>query len=144
MTLTLTNNGVKNGGEIFNGIWWRVRLPDGWSGSQDKECATFLARIPLGALQISSARKDSGRVTDRELKKLAKERVPADIRITRVVPGSFSGFSAEYVKGDSFWKEWWLRLGQLMVYVTYNGPHGKEGFEREDVQRILASLDPIL
>jgi hypothetical protein len=143
--MTRKTRGTRNAEptEIFDGIWWRVRLPSGWSGHPDKECATFRARPPRGALQISSARKDEGRVTDQDLKEFAEGRVPLSTALRALTIGLFSGFSAEYSREGCFWKEWWLRSGHLMVYVTYNVEGGSEDSETAAVERIMASLEPV-
>ncbi|MGH9776939.1 MAG: hypothetical protein ACRD5I_00860 [Candidatus Acidiferrales bacterium] len=119
---------------------WSVELPSGWTGHAGQECATFQANPPLGALQISSARKDSAPVSDKHLKEFASERLPPGVLLKEAGYGSFSGFSAEYAKEDRFWKEWWLKSGQLMVYVTYNVVQEMKDSERDSVERILASL----
>lgn len=125
---------------IFDGIWWLVELPQGWAGRPDEECATLSRSPQLGALQVSSARKERTPVADEDLREFAEERVPAGVQLLQVTCGPFSGFSAEYSKGESFWKEWWLKSGHLMVYVTYNVRQGKEHLEIEDVERIVGSL----
>ena len=43
------------------------------------------------------------------------------------------------MKGGMFWVEWWLRLEDLMMYVTYNVVQGSEA-EFDVVQSILASV----
>lgn len=126
----------------FDGIWWSVELPAGWRGKPEQECATFQSMLGLGALQISSARNDAGPVTDEDLKEFAEGRLPAGIEVKVVTYGSCDGFTAEYAKEGSFWKEWWLRSGHLMVYATYNVRQGEEGLEMGDVERILRSLTP--
>ena len=52
----------------------------------------------------------------------------------------WKGFYAEQVENGVFWKYWWLRAGNLMVYVTYNVD---ERFEEEAiVDSVLESLVP--
>ncbi len=135
--------GQAHGGGDFDGVWWRVKLPPGWTARSHPECATFQREPPSGALQISSARKGTGtRVTDQDLRDFAEGRIPEGKTLGSVSYGRFSGFTVEYAKQGSFWKEWWLRYGRLMIYATYNTTDGKETFELEDVERILGSLIP--
>jgi hypothetical protein len=82
--------------ETFNGVWWSVELPSGWIGKWDEECATFLGSLHSGALQISSARKDGGPVTERDPREFAEGRIPPCTKTKRVMYGSFEGLSAEY------------------------------------------------
>jgi hypothetical protein len=76
------------------------------------------------------------------LRDFAEERVPEGESLLEVSYGPFSGFTVEYTKQGSFWKEWWLRSGRLMVYATYNVAEGGEALEREGVEKVLASLVP--
>jgi hypothetical protein len=129
--------------KTFNGIWWSVELPKWWSGVGNEQCATFQADPPLGALQISAARRDAGLVTDDDIKELAAEQISRGQKLWRAECGPFSGFCTEHSNAGSFWKEWWLRSGDLLVYVTYNVMGGKELLEKQDVESMLASLKPI-
>lgn len=128
----------------FVSAWWSVDLPEGWSGHQEEKCATLSRTSSMGVLQMSAARKQEGPVTDDDLQEFARDQVPSGVRLRRVEFKSFSGFSAAYVKNQLFWREWWLRSGQLMVYVTYNVAHGKEHIEATDLDMILASLKPVV
>jgi hypothetical protein len=128
----------------FVSTWWSVDLPEGWIGHQEEKCATLSRTPPMGVLQMSAARKQEGPVTDDDLQKFARDQVPSGVRLCRAEFKSFSGFSAAYVKNQLFWREWWLRSGQLMVYVTYNVLQGKEHLEATDLDMILASLKPLV
>jgi hypothetical protein len=131
------------GPKIFNGIWWSVELPQRWRGEGDERCATFQAEPPLGALQISAARKDVGMVTDDDLRDFAAERISKGIELQKTQWGSFVGLVTQYSKRGYFWREWWLRESNLLVYVTYNVRNGYQEQEAEDIHRILASLKSI-
>jgi len=82
-------------------------------------------------------------VTDDDLKEFAAEHISQGRNLSRAECGQFSGFCTQYSKGGSYWKEWWLRTEDLLVYVTYNVTAGKELHEKEDVEKILASLKPV-
>jgi hypothetical protein len=138
----MTSRRSDNTGEsqIFSGLWWSVEVPQGWRADRDKECVTFRTTPPLGAFQISAARKDQEPVTDQDLKEFAKELMAEGIRIDKVSYGPFSGFFAQYSKKGLFWQEWWLGSGRLMVYATYNVVQGSEHLEGKEIEGILSSL----
>jgi hypothetical protein len=73
----------------------------------------------------------------------ASEQISRGLRIEKAKCGPFSGFSTVYSKSGSFWKEWWLRAGNLMIYVTYNVSEGSEGVEEDHVKRMLESLSAV-
>jgi hypothetical protein len=91
---------------VFKSTWWSVELPNGWSAHREENCAIFRAELPLGVLQISSARKGAGVVTDRDLTEFAEERISPEIRLEGVIFGAFSGTTAKYRKDGLFWQEW--------------------------------------
>lgn len=124
--------------QIFASVWWSVELPPGWKGSPDSRCVTFRSNPPLGALQVSSARKDRA-ITDQDLKEFMNEATTSETEI-KINFGPFSGFSVQYTKEGLFWQEWWLRSGQVMVYATYNVVQNVKQSELEDVEKILRSL----
>ena len=126
----------------FEGLWWSVELPDRWSGQQDKECVTFCARPPIGALQISAARKEKGIVSDEELNEFADNEVAGSQSLTKVKFGKFAGRRVEYSAAGVSWTKYWLVSGPLLLYVTYNVDEEKKGLERREVEEILGSLKP--
>jgi hypothetical protein len=67
---------------IYKSAWWSVELPPNWHGNPDADCTTFHANHPSfgGALQISAAYKDTGIVTDQDLK--SSPASPPDIERT--------------------------------------------------------------
>jgi hypothetical protein len=128
----------------FDGVWWSVSVPTGWIAQGEEKCATFRGTPPLGILQISSARKDVGPITDDDLREFAAEEVGTGESLMEVSYGSFSGFAAVLRRGDLIWRQWWLRSGTLMIYATYNVSQHKEAdavSEQEFVERILRSLE---
>lgn len=127
---------------VFQSAWWSVELPAGWSAHVDGNCATFCADPPLGVLQISGARKDTGVVTDQDLTEFTEERITPGVRLDGATFATFSGATAKYQKDGLFWQEWWLRSKHIMVYVTYNVIQESEAAEQVAVQGILASLRP--
>ncbi len=119
---------------------WSVSLPPHWEVYKDPECATFYADPNLGALQISSAQKDSGIVTNTDLMDFARDSVPTDIELAHVAFGNFDGLTAAYEENDIFWQKWWFRSDRLLVFATYNGPAGRTLEERVIIPKILRTL----
>jgi hypothetical protein len=125
---------------VFRNAWWSVELPPNWRGYPDVYCATFQADPPLGALQISAADKETGIVTDQDMREFAAKRVAPGVRFADVRLGAFTGLTTRYFRDGLFWNEWWLKSGHLMVYATYNVVREREGEETEVIESILTSL----
>lgn len=81
-------------------------------------------------------------VTDDDVRDFMSVRLSAAATVPlQVKISGFSGYTAQYVKAGHFWKEWWLRAGQLLIYATYNDPLGREESEIQEVEHILHSLN---
>jgi hypothetical protein len=94
----------------------------------------------LGVLQISGAHKDDGPITDADLEEFALDATRPPGSLKQLTLGAFSGFTTKYRKNGLSWQKWWLRSGQLMVYVTYNVIQDRETEEQGVLARILSSL----
>ena len=125
---------------IYRSEWWSVDLPPNWSGHRDDACSTFCAEPSLGVLQISTARKETGPVSEDDLREFAADRIALGVPIEHAGFATFSGFTASHQKNGLLWEEWWLRSGHLMVYATYNVDHNDATAEQVVVSRILSSL----
>jgi hypothetical protein len=128
---------------VFLSPWWSASLPSGWRGVEEPTCVTISRQPRLGILQVSAARKPEGVVTDQDLQDFAEEHVATGKTLVRVEYKAFSGFSIDYLKDCLFWREWWLRSGNLMIYATYNVEKDKEDIEKNDLDYILSSLSPL-
>jgi hypothetical protein len=115
-------------------------LPDGWLAQLDDKCFLFFAETGVGALQISAYRKDFGYVTAKDLRELASDELQDITHAVPIIVGEFQGQTASRVSGELFWRRWWLRSGQLLVYVTYNRGVDDECGEDSVVERIVNSL----
>jgi hypothetical protein len=97
----------------------------------------------VGALQISSDRKQSGDVSDEDLNAFAAEHVDAGAKLRPVQLGDFSGYHLHFGADDTYWRHWYLRHGSVALFVTYNCPPDDRGAEDGDIAIILESLKPV-
>jgi len=129
----------------FDGIWWTAQIPSGWSARGEDKCATFQSNASPGILQISSALKETGPITDSDLREFAVEEIRPGEQLVSVKYNALSGFYAAFEKDNLLWQEWWLRAGNLMIYATYNLTAQWQGdaiTEQQRVKGILESLEP--
>ena len=118
---------------------WSLGIADGWHGRHDPDCATIVAVPEVGALQISAFFNDSA-VTDADLREFAAEHLEAGAISRKVTLGDFVGFTIAFGTKDEFWREWYLRNGGQMLFVTYNCDADQRGIEDEAVDEMLATL----
>lgn len=126
----------------FRSTWCSVSLPSHWRGRVDSECAGFWnGDFPIGILHVSSARRDIGIVTDQDVLDFAQRNCAREFQLTLAEFDFFSGFTASDLSDGTFWREWWLWSGRLLVYATYNVDQRRyEASEAETVACILRSL----
>jgi hypothetical protein len=115
-------------------------MPEGWSAQEDSECVTFQAAKPIGALQISAAKKSTGSVTEAELRDFTKDDSLTGVKLAPVTCGEFTGFTSSLTKDGRSWLKHWLRHGEVVVFVTYNVVARNDREELRKVRSILESL----
>ena len=99
--------------------FWHLKMPLHWSFRNDEECVTFTGDPDLGALQLSVREKETT-VDNDDLRAFAADRADAKSHLEPIVISSLVGFYAQTVIDETLWREWWLRAGRVMVYITYN------------------------
>ena len=104
----------------FGAAWWSLILPAGWQGQHDEECSTITGPRHSGALQISAYQKERANVTDGDLREFALEQRGSSAPLRRYRFGAFEGFGVTWQSNGTCWREWWLRTGSVMLYVTFN------------------------
>lgn len=132
----------QNHDKQFVSHWWSVKLPADWQASESDECVTLSGKRFSSAVQITAARKEACLITDEDLKEFADKRLIEKTSLSKVNITMFAGLYAERVQNGIFWREWWLRSGNLMVYVTYNIEEKFREAERFLVDTIVGSLSP--
>lgn len=114
---------------------WSVEINDSWIVTDHPECLT-LELSDEGALQISSAKKDSADVTDDDL----QDFVDADWGPAQKTEcGDFGGILFRYTEDGDQWMRWILRNKKTVLFITYNGSHEAAASELTAVLQVLSS-----
>ena len=129
--------------QVYRSAWWSVRLPAGWTASEDGNAVELRAADPArGLLQISAARKE-GAVDDADVEAFAAARLGAGAPLRPIRLGSFRGARARHEHEGERWGEWWLYQGPLLIYATHVTDLAGGGAADAEVEAILASLQPV-
>lgn len=118
---------------------WTLQVPTGWRAWHDEECSTLVGPGDVGALQVSAAFKDT-EVVDQDLRDFAAEHLEAGAHAEAAEAGDYAGFEIAFSDGESCWRQWFLRRGKQVLFVTYNCAVDDRGVEDDAVQQALASL----
>lgn len=125
--------------KIFQYPLWSISLPDDWEEEHDDEGVTLFDPQGSGSLEITTLEQDEP-VDDGFLEYMAEEHLEAGAEPEEVECGDFEGFELSYGDAEHYWREWYLRAGNLMLYVTYHCPLADEGSEDDAVDAILETL----
>jgi len=120
---------------------WSVEVSDSWVVTEHPECLT-LELSEQGALQLSSAIKDSGVVEQEDLFLFSSDNYQdswGEPRNTSL--GDFVGIFYEYKEDGATWIRWYLRCASTLLFITYNGDAEAAELERPEVQRVLETLE---
>jgi hypothetical protein len=123
----------------FGGDYWTIGLPDEWIGERDSEGVTLYDPNGSGSLQLSSLKEDTP-ITAADLKELAAEHIDAGAKPENVELGDFNGFTLSYGFKGEYWREWYLKCGTVMLFVTYTCDLDDEGKEDDLVDLVLETL----
>lgn len=118
---------------------WQANRPDGWEVKRDDDCITLHRHDGHGALQISTAFKDAS-VTTEDLHDYASRHIEAGAKTRDLTCGDFVGFTLAFGENDIYWRHWYLRHGNQMLFITYNCSIDDRGKEDAAVAQILHSL----
>ena len=126
----------------YESVWWKAKVPADWDTTEDDVCLTFKSQGSSGAIQVSAAVKEAAPVTDADLKEFAGKRI-GNRPAKTVKTAKFVGIHAEYCDNYKFWREWWLRSDNLMLYVTYNIEKKLKDVERAAIDEFISGLEPL-
>jgi hypothetical protein len=126
----------------FQSAWWQIAVPPPWKVEECEECVEMTQPEGIGALHISSARKQDGPVSEVEALSQLQENCPDGTQTERVRCGDFAGYVAEYVDWTegAYWKKWLLTCGRVLLFVTYTCNRGEEELESAQASALLSSL----
>ena len=116
---------------------WSVEVSNKWSITDHAECLT-LEWSEDGALQLSSARKRIGEVSENDLFFSMEDRL-AWGSYSPVICGEFEGIIYEYELEGAAWRRWFLRNGATLLFVTYNGTPEAAVQERSAVEAVIST-----
>lgn len=120
--------------------WWCLELPDEWSADMEDDCVTISDCDSVGSIDITVVRKDSGNVSEEELRDFSSDLLDAGERPNEVVVNEASGLLFAYDEEGHAWREWYLRKGPVLVYITYNSELENKGLDDAIVDEILGTL----
>ena len=100
--------------------WWSIVLPDQWAKEEDEACMTFIPPAKDAALQISAYRNNTANPTNDTLREFAQDQVGERLNLSDVEVGGWTGYSFIPEEDGMFSKQWLLRSGATMLYITYS------------------------
>ncbi len=125
--------------KTFNTTDWSTRIPDDWTTETDPDCTALFHPDGAGILEISASLQEEA-VSFDDLEAIAAEHLDAGADASEVIAGDFEGLGLSYLHEGELWKEWYLKSGNLLVFVTYHCLEEDEEKEEGFVDVILGGL----
>ena len=123
----------------FIGSSWSIDLLPEWIGEHEEDCSTIYHPDGVGALQISSYKKDSI-VEEDDLRNLAQDHVEAGAKLSPANSGQFNGFTLAFGAEGQFWQYWYVANNNTALLLTYNCEEVDLGPERDEVKSMVGTL----
>ncbi len=118
---------------------WQLDLPDSWETEMVDDSDAFYDPQSNGTLLFSTVQEVQA-ITDEYLAELAEEHIEAGAEFYDVEFGPFSGVTCCYEVDNEYGCEWYLKSGNVMLFITYNCPLDEEGIEDDVIEIILETL----
>lgn len=119
---------------------WLCELPEEWSAEQEEDSVLISDEDGISTIEISTLKKESGEVSEQELKGFAAELIQNNEVTKDFQFGPFEGIGFSYSDEEGAWREWFLAHGSLMLFVTYGCLPEHRGMDDSIVEEILATL----
>jgi hypothetical protein len=107
---------------------------------ESAECVSLRSSGDSGVLQISATRKPTGHVTDDDVLEFASGSKQKGRVLKPIAKANISGVTTEFVDQNRYWREWWLKGGATLVYVTYNVSLVSKDQETEPIEQMISSI----
>ena len=120
--------------------WWILELPSEWEAEQEDDAVVIADEDGVGEIVISTLQKESGSVSDTELREYASEVAaqfgPGESASIAEARGLYFGF----IDGDEAVREWYLRYNDILLLITYCCDADNAGMDDGVVDEILSTL----
>lgn len=126
----------------FQGLFWRLDVPEGWRVERDADGVTLHPPTGLGVLRITSVRKRQGLVSDEELREIVAGEGIDPATAEPVELGWFRGYADAHERHGERRRRWCLRHGVRVLLITHTCPLDDAGPEDVAVDAVLATLRP--
>ena len=125
---------------VVESQWWFIELPEEWQASQQDETIVIADEDGVGEIAITTMEKEQGDVDDQELQdytlELVKQHGAGQPCQLQELQGYYFSFREE---GEAV-REWYLRVGKLLVLITYSCDDENAGMDDSAVDEILDTL----
>lgn len=118
---------------------WQIELPDHWQIEEVEEAVSFFDPNSSGTLLISTIVEDEP-ISDDYLEEMLAEHLDAGAELHEIELGPFEGVTCCYEADEGYWCEWYLRHGNMLLFVTYDCALEDEGKEDDVIDSILETL----
>ena len=120
--------------------WWIIELPEEWEAEQDEETIIISDEDGVGDIEITTLEKESGDVSDAELKDYTADLQKQFGEGKPVTVAELQGYYFSYLQAGDAVREWYLRCDKLLLLITYSCDEDNKGMDDGAVDDILSTI----
>ncbi len=120
--------------------WWTMALPPEWWAESEEDSILVGDRDDVGCIEISTLHKEQGEFDMAELRDMARAESEQVLDWRRATLGDFEGVVSQFVEEGTAIREWYVRHGALMLYITYSCEEENAGMDDAAVDELLDTL----
>lgn len=120
--------------------WWTMALPPEWWADTDEDSILVGDRDDVGCIEISSLHKEHGEFDLAEVRDIAAASAESPLDWRRVTLGDFHGVRSQFVEEGAAIREWYVRCGSVLLFITYSCEEDNRGMDDAAVDEILDTL----
>ena len=117
-----------------------MMLPEEGHAENDDDVIRIVDQDDVGEIEITTLRKQSGRVNASDVASMASEGSPEITEWHEARAGGFKGVTGTYREDGASVREWYLGSGSLLLYITYVCAEKDEGLDDVSVDELLGTL----
>ena len=120
--------------------WWIIDLPPEWEAEQDDETIIIGDVDGVGEIAITTMEKEDGNVSEEELREFTTE-LEAEFGPGEACElAELTGYYFEYLDQGDAVRDWYLRVDNLLLLMTYSCLEENRGMDDSAVNEIISTI----
>lgn len=125
---------------VVESQWWIIDLPEEWEAEQIDDVITIGDEDGVGVIEFTTLQKEEGLVDESELREFTADTEQQFGAGQKIQVADLHGYYYCYREEGEAVREWYLRSGDLMLFIIYSCDDENAGMDDGAVDEILSTL----